>query len=241
MTDETSATTLLTAQNSTVPSGYPGIVLNTADISQNILGSWAGGAATSPSLIQVASDNFNRPNALDLGPNWHVGTGHGPIQIVNNQIQPYPAGGPQPSKEHYIAAGPFPNDQWAQMQLVVEDTIGDVAVELRASDTSDTMYVADVNLTGAAGSAETRIVRVLNGTITTVVVDQQWSAVAAGDYIRGQVQGSLISLIDQTTGVLLLSAFDTNISSGYPGASLQAYTGNPPDHIAANWSAGPIQ
>ena len=155
-------------------------------------------------------------------------------------MQPYPAGGTPPSKEHYFAYGPFPNDQWSQMQIVTADTLGDVAVELRASDTTDTLYVCDVNLAGAAGTAETRIANVQNGTIIPLVIDQQWSAVSPGDYIRGQVQGSLISLIDVTTGTLLVSVNDTSISSGYPGISLQAITGNPADHIGANWSGGGI-
>jgi hypothetical protein len=97
---------------------------------------------------QLAGDNFNRPDASDLGTNWHVGTDHGPTQIVSQQIQPYPAGGPQPSKQHYIAYGTFPNDQWSEMQVIFEDTTGDAAAEVRASDTADTMYVCDVNLSG---------------------------------------------------------------------------------------------
>lgn len=128
------------------------------------MANWAGGASFAPLTVQqLASDSFDRPNALNLGPNWDVGTGHGPIQIVNQQIQPYPAGGPQPSKEHYVAAGVFPNDQWSQIQIVVEDTLGDNAVEVRASDTSDTLYVLDVNITGVSGVAETRISNVISG------------------------------------------------------------------------------
>jgi hypothetical protein len=241
MTDRTTSTTLLTASNSTIPSGYPGVVdsAGTIAITNYVMANWASGVnAASEALQQLASDNFDRGNALNLGPNWHVGYNHGPIQIVNQQVQPYPAGGPQPSKEHYFAYGPFPNDQWSQMQVVVEDTLGDNAVELRASDAADTLYVCDVNLTGVPGVAEARIDWVLNGTITFLVVDQQWTAVSPGDYIRGQVQGNLISLIDVTTGTLLLTAFDTNITSGYPGISLQANTGTPSDHIAANWSGG---
>jgi hypothetical protein len=87
-------------------------------------------------------------------------------------------------------------------------------------------------------TAASRIVEVLHATIITLVTDQQWSAVSPGDYIRGQVQGSLISLIDVTTGQLLLTTFKTDITSGYPGISLQAVRGNPSDHIAANWSGG---
>jgi hypothetical protein len=241
MTDQTTSVTLLTASDSTIPSGYPGVVdsAGTVAVTNYVMANWsAGSSAASLAVQQLASDNFNRANALNLGPNWDIGTGHGPIQIISYQIQPYPAGGTQPSKEHYIAYGPFPNDQWSQIQVVYEDTVGDVAAEVRASDSADNMYVCDVNITGPAGTAETRIDRVIGGNITYLALDQQWSAVSPGDYIRGQAQGSLISLIDVTTGQLLLTAFDTTFASGYPGISLQAVTGNPSDHIAANWSGG---
>ena len=241
MTDQTTSTMLLSFSDSGIASGYPGVVDNAGSVavSNYVMANWAGGAdRASLVLSQIASDDFNRPDALNLGSNWHVGTGHGPVQIVSQQAQPYPDGGVQPSKEHYVASGPFPNDQWAQLQVVFEDTIGDLAVELRASDSSDTMYVCDINLTGAAGTAETRLVRVLNGVITPLVIDQQWSVISPGDYIRGQVQGNLISLINVTTGSLLLTTVDTSVTSGYPGISLQAVTGAPADHIAGNWSAG---
>jgi hypothetical protein len=241
MTDETRSATLLTATDATIPSGYPGLVdyAGTVSVASFIMTNWTAGASGAPlTAQQIGSDNFNRANALNLGPNWHTGFGHGPIQVVNQEVQPYPAGGNPPSKEHYVAAGIFPNDQWSQMQVIVEDTLGDNAVELRASDSSDTLYVLDVNLTGAPGTAETRIARVLNSVIVPLVIDQTWSAVSPGDEIRGQVQGSLLSLIDITTGTLLLSAFDTNITSGYPGISMQSITGTPSDHIAANWSGG---
>jgi hypothetical protein len=241
MTDQTTSATLLTASDSTIPSGYPGVVdsAGTVAVTNYVMANWTAGSSAAPLAAQeLASDNFVRPNALNLGPNWDIGTGHGPIQIISDQIQPYPAGGVQPSKEHYIAYGPFPNDQWSEIQVVFEDTSGDVAAEVRASDSADNLYVCDVNITGPAGTAETRIDRVLGGQITFLVVDQQWSAVSPGDYIRGQAQGTLISLIDVTTGQLLLAAFDTSFASGYPGISLQALTGNPSDHIAANWSGG---
>jgi hypothetical protein len=203
------------------------------------MANWTAGAnGASPSIVQLVSDNFNRPNALNLGDNWVIGSGHGPIQIANDKIEPLPNGGPQPSKEHYIAYGPFPNDQWAQFQAVSEYSVSDMGAEVRASDFADSMYVCDVNVIGPPGTAETRIVRVLNGTITPLVVDQQWSSISAGNYIRGQVQGNLISLINVTTGTLLLSAFDTNLSSGYPGMSLQLLSGTSSNDIATNWSGG---
>ena len=241
MTDQTTSALLLTVTNSTIPSGYPGVVdsAGTVAITNYAMANWTAGSSAAPLAIQqLASDNFNRPDALNLGTSWNVGPGHGPIQIVSQQIQPYPAGGTQPSKEHYVAYGPIPNDQWSQLQVVVDDTVGDVAAEVRASDTADTMYICDINLTGVSGTAQARIALILNGVIVPLVIDQQWTAISPSDYIRGQVQGNLISLIDVTTGTLLLTTFDTNIPSGYPGISLNAATGNPSDHIGANWSGG---
>jgi trimeric autotransporter adhesin len=132
MTDETASTVLLTASDSTIPSGYPGVVdsAGSGPVTNYVMANWTAGTSAAPlSVQQLASDNFNRANALNLGPNWDVGPGHGPIQIVSDQIQPYPAGGPQPSKEHYVAYGTIPNDQWSEIQVVFEDTVGDVAAE----------------------------------------------------------------------------------------------------------------
>jgi hypothetical protein len=243
MTNQTTSVTLLTATDATIPRGYPGVIDYAGSSTPNyIMANWSGGSSETPlTAQQLASDDFNRADALNLGSNWNVGRDHGPIQIVSQQSQPYPAGGNAPSKEHYIGAGAFPNDQWAQLQVVVEDAIGDLAVELRASDTSDTMYVADVNLTGAPGTAMTRLIKVVNGSVTTLIVDQQWSSVSPGDFIRGQVQGSLFSLIDQTTGVLLLTINDTEVTSGFPGISTSVGAGTPLDHISDNWSGGKFQ
>ncbi|HEY5176453.1 MAG TPA: Ig-like domain-containing protein [Terriglobales bacterium] len=244
MTNQTTQVTLLSVNDNTILSGYPGLVdaAGTTSVTNYIMANWAAGDYVAPmTAVQTASDNFNRPDQLNLGSNWQIGIGHGAIQIVSGQIEPYPAGGPPPSKEHYIANGVFPNDQWSQIQIINEDVLGDNAVELRASDTADTLYVLDVNLTGGPGVAQTRIAAVINGIITPLVIDQVWSAVSPGDYIRGQVQGTLVSLVDVTTGVLLLSASDSNITAGYPGISMQVINGNPTDHIAANWSGGTFQ
>ncbi len=241
MTNQTTSTTLLTYVDGTVTSGYPGLVdsAGSSPVNNYVLENWAGGAVLAPSVLQtLASDNFNRADALTLGSNWAVGFGHGPIQIVGQAIEPYPSGGVQPSKEHYVAYGTFPNDQWSQFQVEVQDTVGDMGAELRASATADNMYVADVNITGGPGVAMVRLVKVIEGTITPLIIDQQWSSVSPGDTIRGQVQGNLISLVNVTTGSLLLTISDTDNTSGYPGVSLQAGSGTPADHIADNWSAG---
>jgi hypothetical protein len=244
MTDQTTSATLLTATDATIPGGYPGVIDYAGAATPNyIMANWSGGSSETPLTIQqLASDSFNRADSLDLGANWHVGAGHGPIQIVAQHVEPYPAGGTQPSKEHYSAAGAFPNDQWSRIQVTVQDVIGDMGLELRASETADTMYVPDLNITGAPGTAMTRIVKVVGGAITTLVVDRQWSAVSPGDIIRGQVQGNLISLIDETTGVLLITTVDADVTSGFPGMSMAVGNIEPPsDHSATNWSGGKFQ
>ncbi len=240
MANQTTSAVLLIATDSAIAGGYPGLVSNagTGSLASYAVTNFAAGApAASLPLTLIASDDFNRADSPNLGPNWHIGTGHGPVQIVGQQTQPAPAGGPQPSKEHYVAAGAFPNDQWVQMQ-VFPTALGDIGAELRASDTADTLYVVDTNLSGGAGTAEVRIAKVINGVITALVIDQQWAAVASGDTVLAQVQGTLITLIDVTTGTLLLSVNDTDIASGYPGLSLQAINGGPANNVADNWSAG---
>jgi len=53
--------------------------------------------------------------------------------------------------------------------------------------------------------------------------------------MRLQIQGSLLSYIDVTTGALLLTATDSQITGGSPGWSLNPLAGAP---TAANWSGG---
>src|SRR5262249_55739145 len=68
----------------------------------------------------LGSDNFNRADSTDLGPNWNTGyTGHTNAAIVSNQVQATVTDNSAPkSIEEYVGATPG-NDQWCQLTLSV--------------------------------------------------------------------------------------------------------------------------
>jgi LmbE family N-acetylglucosaminyl deacetylase len=233
LSNVTESTTLLTATDSTITAGYPGIYV--AD--GGALANWSAGLSTAPlSLTTLASDNFNRPNAPNLGTNWAVGPGYYSIQIVNDQIESDGQGQPPGQghgKEYYTAAS-FPSDQWSQAQVIASNNDVNGAI-VRYQGTVDTHYVGFVSRIGSPGSCSVSIDRDINGSPVVLATDSTYCSVSAGDYMRLQVQGSLLSYIDATTGALLLTAVDNQITGGSPGWSLNPNGGTP---TAANWSGG---
>jgi len=245
MIDLTSATTLLTASDAAIPAGYPGVLVDpgTTGTASYAADNWVGSATSAPLVRQqVAADNFNRANSLNLGANW-AGTSdnHCLLQIVSNQIEPDSNSGGclYPAKEHYIAAT-FSSDQYSEGQIVASGVLNgadDNGMELRFQG-SDSHYLCDVNLTGGPGTAQMRIVRVDSGTPNAFVIDGTYSAIAPNDFLIGQAQGPLLSCIDSTTGSLLITAFDTfttPLTGGVPGWSMAPSNSTP---IGANWSGG---
>ena len=233
LTNVTQSATLLTVTDSTLPAGYPGLYVG----SGGSLANWSAGLTTPPStLATLASDDFNRANAPNLGSNWAVGPGLFPIQIVNDQIesggQGQPAGAGH-GKEYYTAA-PFSSDQWSQAQVVSSNNDINGAL-VRYQGSSDTHYVAFVSMLGPGGTCSVGIDKDTNGNPVVLATDSTNCAVAPGDVVRFQAQGPLLSYIDVTTGTLLLSTFDTEITGGSPGWSLNPIGGTP---TAANWSGG---
>jgi trimeric autotransporter adhesin len=233
LTDVTQSETLLTVTDSTLMAGYPGICVGSGGIVAN----WSAGLNTMPSVLQsVASDNFNRPNSPNLGPNWSVGPGYYPIQIVNTQIESDGQGQP-PGQGHgkeYYTASTFPSDQWSQAQ-VIQSTNDVNGALLRYQGTADTHYVGFVSMLGAPGTCSVSIDSDTNGAPTVLASDSQNCSVSPGDYVRLQAQGPLLTYVDVTTGALLLTVLDSGISGGSPGWSLNPVGGTP---IAASWSGG---
>jgi uncharacterized delta-60 repeat protein len=242
MTDQTTSTTLLTATDATIPAGYPGIVIFTnVQLNTYALGHWAGGADSAPLARQtLVTDNFNRPDAPSLGPNWTGSPSDNRclIAIAGQTVKPgtTPASCGYPAKEHYTASA-FPSDQWGQVQIVAATGTVDNGVELRFQAAQDTHYLCDVNNTGAAGTAEVRLVEVVSGSPTTLSIASTQVAFTAGDFMLGQVQGALLSCIDATQGTLLLTMNDTTITGGAPGLSMDQISSSTVPQ-ATNWSAG---
>ncbi len=237
LTNVTRSTTLLMASDSSVTAGYPGFYVGG---SGTTLSDWSAGLANAPvNSATLATDNFNRANAPNLGVNWAVGSGLYAIQIVNDQIES--AGQGQPpgqghGKEYYVGVS-FPSDQWSQAQVISSHNDVNGAI-VRYQGSSDTHYVGFVSMIGPAGTCSINIERDINGAPVVLAADSTYCAVSAGDYMRLQVQGSLLSYIDATSGALLLTVLDTQITGGSPGWSLNPAGGTP---TAANWSGGSFQ
>jgi len=233
LTDVTQSATLLTVTDSTLPAGYPGFYVGNG----GLLANWSAGlTAAPPTLNAIASDDFNRVDAPNLGPSWTVGPGLYSIQIVDNQIesdgQGQPAG--QGHGKEYYTASTFPTDQWSQAQVIAATNDVNGAI-LRYQGSSDTHYVGFVSTIGPAGTCSVVIDRDINGAPSVLASDSHYCSVTSGDYVRLQAQGQLLSYVDVTTGALLLTVLDSQITGGFPGWSLNPIGGTP---IAANWSGG---
>jgi LmbE family N-acetylglucosaminyl deacetylase len=235
LTDVTRSTTLLSVSNSTIPVGYPGIYVSDGPLPT--LANWSAGVATAPVILTtLASDNFNRPNAPSLGSSWTVGPGYFTIQIVNDQIESDGQGQP-PGQGHgkeFYSAVTFPSDQWSQAQVIASNNDVNGAI-VRYQGTVDTHYVGFVSRIGPPGTCTVTIDRDISGAPTVLASDSTYCAVASGDYIRLQAQETLLSYIDVTTGSLLLTTMDSQITGGSPGWSLNPNGSTP---RAANWSGG---
>lgn len=234
LTDVTNSTVLLTATDSTVSVGYPGFYIGGTGTT---LTNWSAGVTATPlSQETLASDNFNRPNAPNLGPNWTVGPGLYSIQIVSSQIESDGQGqapGQGHGKEFYSAVT-FPSDQWSTAQVI--STTNDINGSLvRYQETTDTHYVGFVSAFGAPGSCVVAIDLDKSGQPSQLISDSTYCSVSAGDYMTLQAQGPLLTYIDSTTGALLLTVVDTTLTGGAPGWSLDPIGGTP---MAANWSGG---
>lgn len=236
LTNVTRSTTLLTVNDSTLSVGYPGIFVGNG----GTLANWSAGLTAAPTNANtLVTDNFNRPNAPNLGTNWSIGPGLFAIQIVNDQIESDGQGQP-PGQGHgkeYYTAVTFPGDQWSQAEVIASNNDVNGAI-VRYQGTVDTHYVGFVSRTGAAGTCSVSIDRDINGAPVVLATDSTYCSVSAGDYLRLQVQGGLLSYIDATTGALLLTVYDNQITGGSPGWSLNPVGGTP---TAANWSGGSFQ
>ena len=226
LTDVTRSTTLLAATDTNISAGYPGFYEGNGGTLTN----WNAGAATTPlSMGTLASDNFDRANSSTLGSNWTVVSPYCSIQVINNQIQSNCAGH---AKEYYSAIS-WPSDQWSQTQVVAatNNLNGDV-VRWQAGDDH---YIGLVSATGGAGTCSVTLDRDDAGTPTVLGTDSTHCTVNPGDYIRTQAQGELISMIDATTGSLLLTSYDSTYAGGSPGIALIPVSAM---STADNWSGG---
>jgi hypothetical protein len=233
-TDVTQGTTLVSTTDSTIPAGYPGIYIGG---SGSILTNWAGGGyAPLLQLTTLATDNFQRADSPTLGANWTVGHGTFALQIVSNQVESAGQGQPPGAghgKEYYSAVS-FASDQWSQAAVVSSTNDVNGAIT-RYQGSVDTHYVGFVSQTGGAGACSVSIDVDIAGAPTVIAADSTYCSVTASDLIQLSSRGSLHTLVDITSGAVLLAAIDTQITGGAPGWSISPTGGTP---IMDNWSGG---
>lgn len=190
------------------------------------LGAWIGvsrnlsaaiSVTTYPTETQLATDTFVRANENPLDPTkWTVATGFGALQIISDACCPaLPSG---ECSEVYTGVS-FPPDQWAQIPMpLIPAGEAPVFVAIRSNVSNDDSYFMSiaqptpgqiaVGLWLAVGSEEIEIQGDYVGPAAT------------GVPILIGAQGSLIFV--QVNGFTVLSAVDTNVTSGAPSLDMES-------------------
>ncbi|HYF54658.1 MAG TPA: hypothetical protein VEA41_10405, partial [Salinarimonas sp.] len=176
------------------------------------------------------TDNFNRANEDPIGGNWTLMTDSGNVRIVSNEIA-----GPSANGEgavYYNAATPD-NDQRSQAVLRAPLSGFDAAYgpAVRCSTTARTRYEAV-----ALSNDRINLVKWVAGTQTTI--EQIFTALAAGDTIKIEAEGSTLRVYKN--GVQVHSEGDASIASGRWGMRLVHNTSRLDDWEGANLSAAGI-
>lgn len=190
------------------------------------LGAWIGVSrnlsaaitvTTYPTETQLAADTFIRANENPLDPmKWTPAPGVGALQIINDACCPsLPSG---ECEEIYTGIS-FPPDQWAEIPMPVIPTgEAPVFLQIRSDLPNNNAYFISI-----AQPATGQISIGLWLVIGLEEIELQGDIVlpaATGVPIRIGAQGPLI--FAQVNGVTVLSAIDTNVTTGAPSIDMES-------------------
>jgi hypothetical protein len=188
---------------------------------------------------QVASDNFNRPDETLGAPNWQqIVPGTGDVVVVSNKARGTNAYG------NHISAGwisnSFRDDQYAEVTVDAtgigygNNTIGGVGCRWNGVNSPNhSMYEAIwIN---AAPTAELRINKMINATLTTIASTAY--SPNAPFTLALECEGSTLRLL--LNGTVVLTATDTELASGSAAIVVRSDSGVPLPTLD-DWSAGNI-
>lgn len=163
----------------------------------------------------LATDNFNRANAANLGANWTEELGG--WSIVSNAAVPDNLGGSD--SIGYWNAITWPNDQYSQAKITVTGTTGNsqgLGVTVRKS----TSTVARYRLVADHAAANNMELAVFNTAYTSLW--QRTQAFTNGDTIYLEAQGTTI--IGKLNGVAVGAATTNSaIASGKAGIGFSSF------------------
>ena len=169
-----------------------------------------------------AYDNFNRANG-GLGSNWTTITSLNAPQIASNQVSSGAS-----SVGAFWNATVYAPDQFAQQTVTTASGTTYQGLALRVSSSAQTYY----NCAAKGASSADGIYRTVSGSATLISAASQNFTYVAGDVFRCEVAGSTITYYKN--GAVLVTATDSQITSGAPGFVLNNVAGVSID----NWSGG---
>jgi hypothetical protein len=228
--------------------GKPTAGTETMDWTQNASSDWVSTAvALKPAVsfstthrIILGSDNFLRADSPELGPNWEHGyAGHTNIAIASNQVRSTVTNASDPkSVELYTAAGPG-NNQFCQITLPVFqgpiDREYGCMVRAKAPPTVG-WYWCYARQHGMRNAAI--VSHHPNHVGDTNLASDFTTVWGSGDKLICEVQGTALRLIripaGSTTEKLLLTATDSEFTSGKAGIVLWMGTDGTPTNAAAD-------
>jgi hypothetical protein len=198
--------------------------------------------SVSLSYAQLASDTFQRADANPIGGNWTPLSTTGlwtVAQLISDEVYGtvvVPVGDGIASDSFYNAVT-WPNDQWAETTIGSLLNFGTVGVSLRmATDGSQNEYSFIVQGDGVhQGSWE---IQAVNGGAFTVLASGFLPTTAAGDIVRGEVQGNVLRMF--YNGTLLGEVTDSSISSGAAGFAIEPSSVAVTDVAISSWRGGSI-
>lgn len=169
--------------------------------------------------LQAASDNFNRPDASTLGPNWtDLVAG---CKIVSNQA----TASDNNADTAYYSAATFRADQFSQATAIARSSAPGVCVRTSGTSSNQNYYVFEL------GASVAILGKVVTNTFTQLASIAH--TFAANDVIKVYVKDSFLAGV--LNGIEVLSVTDTDLTSGRPGITLDG-TGD----IVDSWSGGDV-
>lgn len=176
---------------------------------------------------QLASDDFNRADNINLGVDWSPSPGADPCRITSNTVRAQTVD--LPNAEHYDSVV-WPADQYSQVRLAALTTVntrgGGVCVRYGAADmTAYSLFAHDTGLL---------LWRWVAGTPTSLGT----SAVPpiVNDVLRLEATGTTIRAL--VNGVERISVVDSTIATG--SAGIMFYTDVLANSQVDDWAGGDL-
>jgi hypothetical protein len=185
--------------------------------------------STSQHWQLIGQDQFQRANSALTTP-WVV-TGGAP-QIVSDTVEV----GATSTGTHAYLAGTYPNNQYAQITVAVQNTSAcgsGAIVRLTGASPTETFY--QFGTAGGVGAGSTfTLLKVVSGTLS--VLNSWTGTLALGDTLAIEVIGTTINVYHN--GTLLGAVTDSSVTTGNPGITVYVPGGGATTDCALDNFAG---